>query len=66
MKHSWEEKGNYTIKAAARDPFGWGPEGTLEITMPKNKAFNFNFPLLSWLLEEFPNAFPILRYLTGL
>ena len=30
---------------------------------PKNKPFNFNFPLISWLLERFPRMFPILRQL---
>jgi len=36
------------------------------LTTPKNKPFNFNYPLLSWLFERFPNVFPILRYLLGL
>ncbi len=40
--------------------------GTLEVSMPKNKAFDLNFNLLSWLFERFPNAFPILRYMLGL
>ena len=35
--HSWGEEGTYTITADARDPLGWGPEGTLEVSMPKNK-----------------------------
>ncbi len=65
-KHSWEEKGNYTIKAAAKDPYGWGPEATLDVTMPKSKASNFNLNLLSWLFEHFPNAFPIISRLLGL
>ena len=30
------------------------------------KAFNYNFPLLNWLFERFPNAFPVLRYLVKL
>jgi len=64
-KHKWDEKGEYTIKAGAKDPYGWGPEGTLEVTMPKNKLLNFNFNLLSWLFERFPKAFPILRQLLG-
>jgi hypothetical protein len=34
--------------------------------MPKNKAFNFNFNLLSWLFERFPRMFPIMRQLFGL
>jgi len=38
----------------------------LPITMPKNKPFFYNFPLLNWLVERFPNAFPALRHLLGL
>ena len=67
VKHTWGEKGDYTITSKAKDIYdAEGPEGTLEVTMPKNKAFNFNFPLLNWLFERFPNAFPILRYTLGL
>ncbi|UCD13726.1 MAG: PKD domain-containing protein, partial [Thermoplasmatales archaeon] len=33
---------------------------------PKNKSSNFNFNLLEWLFERFPNTFPILRYMLGL
>jgi len=67
VKHTWDEQEDFTIKAKAKDIFdaesGWG---YLEVTMPKNKAFNFNYNLLSWLFERFPNAFPILRYMLGL
>ncbi|UCD13624.1 MAG: hypothetical protein JSW60_08720 [Thermoplasmatales archaeon] len=38
----------------------------VSLTTPKNKPFNFNFNLLSWLFERFPNAFPILRYVLEL
>ncbi len=65
MKHAWEE-GTYTIKAAARDLFVWGPEGTLEVTMPKSKASYFNINLLNWLFEQFPNVLPLLRFLLEL
>jgi len=66
LKHTWDEQGDYTIKAKAKDIFDAESDwGTLEVTMPKNKAFNFNFNLLSWLLERFPNAFPILCQLLG-
>ncbi len=55
FNHSWNKKGNYTIRAQAKDihgaESGWGE---LEITIPKNKPFNFNFPLLNWLFEQFP------------
>jgi hypothetical protein len=36
------------------------------LSTPKNKSFNFNFPLFSWILERFPNAFPILKQLLEL
>jgi hypothetical protein len=65
--HTWE-RGNYEIKAKLKDE--WGLESPwsdpLPITIPKNKPFNFNFPMLSWLFERFPNAFPILRHMLGL
>ena len=67
LKHTWDEQGDFTIKAKAKDVMGEESDWAyLEVTMPKNKAFNFNFPLISWLLERFPNAFPILRHLIGL
>ena len=53
--HAWNEEDNYTIKVKARDSVGEESDWvTLEVTMPKNKDFNFNFNLLSWLLERFP------------
>ncbi len=61
--HSWS-KGTYTIMAKSKDIHGQESDwATLEVTMPKNKGFNFNFPLLNWLLERFPYIFPILRYI---
>jgi len=62
VKHTWGKDGTYNITAQARDIHGaLGPEGKLTVTMPKNKPFNFNFYLLSWLLERFLNVFPIPR-----
>jgi probable HAF family extracellular repeat protein len=64
LKHAWDEKGDYTIKAKAEDIYGdesgWG---TLDIIMPKNKPFIFNFPLLNWLFDRFPNIFSMLRFI---
>ena len=66
-RHTWTEKDDYIIKAKAIDIHDAASDwGTLEVTMPKNKPFLFNFPLLSWLFEQFPYAFPLLRYLLGL
>jgi hypothetical protein len=61
--HTYTSQGTYVIKVKAKEcPDGLvGPEGTLKVTMPRNKIFNFNFNLLKFLLERFPNAFPILR-----
>jgi hypothetical protein len=36
------------------------------LTTPYNKPLDFNFNLLEWLFEQFPNMFPMLRYLLGL
>ena len=67
LGHSWTEEGKYTIEAQAKDEKEaksiWK---TLDVTMPKNKIYIFNFPLLNWLFERFPNAFPMLRYMLGL
>jgi hypothetical protein len=67
LDHIWDEKDDYTISCKAKDTYGEESDwATLEVTMPKNKPFNFNFNLLSWLFERFPNAFPILRQILGL
>jgi len=61
--HSWPE-GTYTIRAKAKDIWGYESGWSyLEVTHPKIKAFNFNFNLLNWLFERFPNMFPIIRNL---
>jgi subtilisin family serine protease len=36
-----------------------------ELTVPKNKAFIFNFPFLNWLFDRFLNAFPLLKNMLG-
>ena len=60
---TWYKKGTYTISVKAKDIFGneshWG---ILEVTVPKSTLFLFNYPLLSLLLDRFPQAFPLLRY----
>ncbi|UCF12235.1 MAG: PKD domain-containing protein [Thermoplasmatales archaeon] len=67
VSHTWAKKGTYIITAYAQDEYGLeGPEGTLEVSMPRSKSFNFNFPMLNWLLERFPNVFPLLRQILGL
>jgi len=64
--HTYEEQGNFTIKAKTRDTFGLESDwGYLEVTMPVNQQ-SYSFPLLQRFLERFPNMFPILRYPIGL
>ena len=67
LSHNWSKKGDYTIKARLIDVYGAeGDWATLEVTMPKNKAFDINFHLLNWLFERFPNVFMILKCLLKL
>ena len=62
INHSWYDEGNYTIQARAKDIQNlWGPWGELKVTMPY--TYEPQFPFIQWLLERFPNAFPLLRYL---
>jgi len=63
--HSWDEKGDYTIKARLKDDYGVLSEwGYLEVTMPRTKILHNAY--LQRLLERFPNALPILRHIFGL
>jgi len=68
LGHTWNEKGNYIIKAKVKDTFDVESNyTTLEISMPVNKPIiGDRFPIIQTILELFPNAFPILRYLFGL
>jgi len=60
VKHTWNNKGTYTIRAYAEDEYGLvGPEGTLTVTMPRSRAINGfflrfleQFPLLQLLLQR--------------
>ena len=64
ISHIWNKIDRYPIRCKAKDNHGAESDwNTFDITMPKNKAFVFNFPLLSWLFERFPNAFPILQHI---
>jgi hypothetical protein len=60
VNHTWNKKGTYTIKVKARDSHEQESDwGTLSVTMP----YEPQFPFIQWLLERFPNAFLILRFL---
>jgi PKD repeat protein len=63
--HAWTTKGSYTIKAKVKDIFGNESDwGTLQVSMPLSYEQPL-FRFLYWLFEQFPSAFPILRYLLG-
>jgi hypothetical protein len=62
LSHTWSEQGTFWIKAQAIDIHGAESEwGEFTVTIPRDKAINFNF--LEWLNVQLPNAFPILRYI---
>jgi outer membrane protein assembly factor BamB len=63
LSHRWDFKGTYTIEARVKNTENlWGPYGTLEVTMPLSyEPPHFRF--FDWLLERFPHAFPIIRFL---
>ena len=62
-KHTWTEKGTYTIKVKARDineaESDWS---TLTVSMPKNNFYN---PILSRLFEHYSNIITIIKNLIG-
>lgn len=65
VPHTYANQRTYIIKAKAKDTYGAeGEWGEFEVTMPRNRAFNFI--LLEWLFEQFPNAFPLLKILLNL
>lgn len=64
---AWNNDGTYFIRVVAKDEHGKvsGWSDPTEISMPKGKNVGFNSNIIFWLLEKFPNAFPILRYILG-
>lgn len=63
LEKNWTEKGNYTIRVKASDRYdaksSWA---TLKVTMPVTSDLPVRW-FLEQLLERFPHAFPILRFL---
>jgi hypothetical protein len=58
--HVWNAEDTYTIRCKARDEYYQESDwGEFTVTIPRNKAINFNF--LEWLFVRFPSTFPILR-----
>ncbi|KYK20008.1 hypothetical protein AYK24_04340 [Thermoplasmatales archaeon SG8-52-4] len=65
VEHSWKLKGKYTIKARVKDYNNLlSPWNTLELTMPRIKTKTYNLFLLQ-LLQQFPKAFLVLKYILG-
>ncbi|UCF50484.1 MAG: hypothetical protein JSU91_03100, partial [Thermoplasmatales archaeon] len=61
VNHAWETAGTYIIKARARDEFcgensDWSE---MEINIPRNRAYNFN--IIDWLIERFPQLYYIIK-----
>jgi hypothetical protein len=62
ISKTYSSTGTYLISAYAKDVNNAESDiVTLEVSIPKNKLFDNNYPLLGWLFERFPNMFPILR-----
>jgi hypothetical protein len=62
LSHTYQTKSTYFINALAIDiNGGTSPTSYFEVTMPRNRLLQNSFILK--LLERFPNAFPILRYI---
>ncbi|MBE3122955.1 MAG: hypothetical protein IMZ58_12235 [Thermoplasmata archaeon] len=65
VTHKWSEKGTYTVQVKVKDEHGAESDwATLDVKMPT--SLGATNPFLLWLFEQFPHAFPILRYLFGL
>jgi predicted secreted protein len=64
LSYIWLEKGTYIITCWARDIYDEESEiSTLEVKMPRNKPFYFNFNILSLLFERFTNRLSIIKNL---
>ena len=59
VTHTWDEQGEYTIKARVLDEDGaWSDWGTLSVTMPRNRAMQT--PFLNFL-EQYPMLYQLLQ-----
>jgi len=67
VEHTWNHIGTCSIKAKAKDIYGEESDwGYLDIIIPKDKTFNFNFNIFNWWLDSFPilqwlDRFPLLN-----
>jgi outer membrane protein assembly factor BamB len=64
FSHSWRESGAYSIIVRVKDIDNlWGPWGTLDVSMPRDKALTNNMLLLR-VLERFPLLQKLCVFLT--
>jgi hypothetical protein len=62
ISHSWTKKGNFVIRARAKDDTGdESDNGRLDIAIPRNRLIFNEF--LNKFLDRFTRAFPILRFI---
>jgi hypothetical protein len=62
LTHIWKDKGTFTIKAMAIDLDGQGSDwGEFEVSITRAKTTHKNF--LQKLINQFPNAFQLIRKL---
>ena len=63
LSHAFPSRDTYTIRAKARDIYGLETDwGTLQVTMPRNRATSTNSPFQSFLQQHL-HLFPILQKL---
>ncbi len=64
--HTWEEQGDYTITAKAKDINGLiGPEGTLVVTMPVNQQVPQSQTVYLQFVQRLAQHFPLIGVLLG-
>jgi len=64
VRHTWNLKGTYIIKAKAEDYYGEASnESEFEIIIFRNKAYNLQFNLLNRLMAQLPMIRRLLSYL---
>ena len=66
LSHKWDEEGTFYIRAKAKDDYGaesgWSDPLIVSITK-KSRIKMVHNSIFVWLLDRFPNSFPVLRYL---